>query len=215
MLYSYLKRFLRVTLGLFFISVGCYFSIQANVGLAPWDAFSMGLSYKTGMTYGDVMSYSGLAIILLDILMKEKVGFGTFMNALIIGRFTDILLWLDWLPQMNQFLPGVLMLFVGQFILAFGTFVYISPGLGAGPRDALMVALGKRLPKVPIGLVRGLLERTALVIGWLCGAKIGIGTVIAVFGISFIMQIVFHLVRFDVKSVKHANVFETISHLFV
>lgn len=214
MLFSYFKRFCHLTLGLFIVSIGCYFSIQANVGLAPWDAFSMGLSYKTGLSYGDIMALSGLLIIIFDILMKEKVGFGTFMNAVIIGHFTDLHLHLNWLPQMNSFILGVLMLFVGQFILAYGTYYYIKPGLGAGPRDGLMVGLAKRLPKVPIGIIRGSIEACALFIGWICGAKVGIGTVIAVFGISFILQFTFRLIKFDVKSVRHENIADTLHQWF-
>lgn len=83
-------------------------------------------------------------------------------------------------------------------------------GLGCGPRDALMVALGKRFSKAPIGLVRGLLEGSVLLIGWLLGAKVGLGTVIAVFGIGIIIEYTFKLFRFDVKGVQHENLLDTI-----
>ena len=76
-----------------------------------------------------------------------------------------------------------------------------------------MVAMGKRLHKLPIGLVRGLLEGTVLLIGWLLGAKVGLGTVISVFGISFILQWIFYLLHFDVKAVRHESIIETIKNI--
>ena len=85
--------------------------------------------------------------------------------------------------------------------------------MGAGPRDSMMVALGRRLNRFPIGAVRGILEGTVLFLGWLMGAKVGIGTVIAVFGISTIMQYTFKILSFDVKGVKHENLVDTINRV--
>ena len=73
-----------------------------------------------------------------------------------------------------------------------------------------MVALAKRLHKLPIGVIRSLLEGTVLIIGWLLGAKLGIGTIISVFGIGLILQFTFKLLRFDVKNVRHESVSDTI-----
>ena len=76
-----------------------------------------------------------------------------------------------------------------------------------------MTALSKRLPKVPVGYIRGMIEGTVLVIGYLMGAKVGLGTVISVFGISFLMQNTFKFFRFDLKSVQHENVVQTVRQL--
>ena len=72
-----------------------------------------------------------------------------------------------------------------------------------------MIALSKRLPSVSIGVIRGGIEGAALIIGWLLGAKVGIGTIISVFGIGFIIQYTFKLLRFNVKAVKHDSLFDT------
>ena len=72
-----------------------------------------------------------------------------------------------------------------------------------------MVGLVKRLRRVPVGLMRGILEGTVLLLGWLMGAKVGLGTIIAVFGISFLLEGVFRLFRFDVTAVEHQDLRET------
>ncbi len=213
MIREYLKRTTRLIFGLFLYGLGSYMGIQANVGLAPWEAFSMGIFYKTGMLYGDVVVFTGIIIIIIDFLLKEKIGFGTVLNAILIGKVVDLLNWIDILPKMENFWIGVLVLLAGQVVICLASYFYIGAGLGCGPRDALMVALGKRMNKLPIGLVRGLLEGTVLLIGWLMGAKIGIGTVIAVFGIGTIMEYTFRILHFDVKNIKHENFADTIRRL--
>ena len=81
--------------------------------------------------------------------------------------------------------------------------------MGAGPRDSLMVALGKKFPAIPIGIIRGSIEGTVLLIGWILGAKVGLGTVVYVFSIGFVLQNTFKLLHFDVKSVIHESVLDT------
>jgi uncharacterized membrane protein YczE len=191
-------------------AVGIYLTIQANIGLAPWEAFSVGLSQALGLTYGAVMVGSGLIIVFIDYLLKEKIGFGTLLNALLVGTFTDIIIELDPIPLMESFFPGVLLLLLGQVMICLGSFFYISAAGGCGPRDSLMVALGKRIDKVPIGVVRGALEGFVLIIGWILDAKVGVGTIISVFGIGFTLQLTFKLLRFDVKAVQHESCLDTI-----
>lgn len=205
----YLKRFSRLILGLFLYAVGIYFCVQANIGLAPWDAFSMGFSLLTGMSFGNIVVLSGIAIIGIDFLLKEKIGFGTLLNAILIGKFMDLIAWFDLIPRLTNFWGGLGLLLLGQFIISLASYLYIGSALGCGPRDALMVALCKRFPKASVGVIRAALEGSVLLIGALLGAKVGIGTVISLFGISVIIQWTFRLLHFDVKEIKHENFADT------
>lgn len=202
-------RTLKLIWGLFLFALGVVLTIQANIGLAPWDAFSVGVSNITGITYGNVVILTGVGILIFILLLKEKIGLGTILNTVLIGAMSDILLGLKIIPVMDNFFFGLIMLLVGQIVISFGSYFYIGQGLGSGPRDSLMIALSKRLPNVSIGIIRGGIEGTALIIGWLLGAKVGIGTIISVFGIGFIIQYTFKLLRFNVKAVKHDSLFDT------
>ena len=210
---EYTQRTIRLIFGLFLYGLGSYMGIQANVGLAPWEAFSMGIFYKTNILYGDIVVLTGVVIIVIDFILKEKIGFGTVLNAIMIGKVVDLCNWLDFIPKMHNFAVGVLVLLAGQVVICIASYFYIGAGLGCGPRDALMVAMGKRLHKLPIGLVRGILEGTVLLIGWLMGAKEGIGTVIAVFGIGTIMEYTFRILHFDVKAIKHEDFADTVRRI--
>lgn len=207
---NYLKRTGRLLFGLFLYSLGLTLSIQANVGLAPWDAFGMGVSNITGISYGNISILTGIVILIVVAgFLKEKIGLGTILNTLLIGFLVDLMQSIHLIPFMTNFFLGILMLLLSQIIISLASYFYISTGMGCGPRDTLMVALGKLLPKIPIGAIRGSIEGTVLLIGFLLGAKVGIGTVIAVFGISFILQYTFKLLKFDIKAVVHENIFET------
>ncbi len=210
---EYGKRTIKVLWGLLLYALGSYLTIQANIGLAPWEAFSIGISNVAPLSYGQVVVVTGILILVIDVLAKEKIGLGTILNTLLIGTFVDWFRSLQLLPMLENFWWGLLMLLVGNVVICLASYFYISPGMGCGPRDSLMVALGKRFHKLPIGLVRGLLEGTVLLIGWLLGAKVGLGTVVSVFGISFILQWTFHFLRFDVKAVHHESIFETIGNI--
>lgn len=201
---------MKLLFGLFLYAIGLQLSVHANIGLAPWDAFSIGVSYITGITYGNVSILTGIAIIIVVAgFLKEKIGLGTILNTILIGVFFDLIQSINLIPFMTNFFSGILMLLSGQVIVSLATYFYISSGMGSGPRDTLMVAMSKLFPKVPIGAIRGSIEGTVLVIGFLLGAKVGIGTVIAVFGISFILQATFKLLKFDIKALVHENIFET------
>lgn len=207
---GYSVRLVKLIFGLFLFALGSFLTIQANIGLASWEAFSMGIANLTNQTYGNILIFSGFVILIIDVLLMEKIGFGTILNTILIGTFVDLIQGMAAIPQMNSFISGVLMLLLGQVSICVGSYFYIGASLGCGPRDALMVALGKRLPNVPIGIIRGLIEGTVLLIGWLLGAKVGIGTVISVFGISFILEGTFKILHFDVTNIEHESVIDTV-----
>lgn len=210
---EYAIRTARLLFGLFLFALGQYLIIKANIGLSPWVAFSMGFSYLTGMTYGVATVVISFSVLAADYFLKEKIGFGTILNSLLIGPFVDMIHFFGVIPEMSSFLSGVAVLLIGQLAICVGSYFYIGASMGCGARDSLMVALCRRAPKVPVGAIRGLLEGTVLIVGWLLGAKVGIGTVISVFGIGFLLQLTFDFLRFDVKSIVHEDIADTVKTL--
>ena len=211
---NYPRRIARAVIGLIFFGCGSCCNIQANIGYGAWEAFSIGVGAKLGLSFGTVLQASGLVILIIDLLLRETIGLGTLLDIYIVGATADLLRGSGLVPVMTSFPAGVVMLLCGQLLLAVGSYFYISAGLSCGPRDALMVALCKRFPRTPVGVIRFFIEGGALLTGWLCGAKIGIGTLIAVFGISFLIQAVFAVMKFDVSSVKHESLITTARNLF-
>lgn len=199
---NFFRRFLYLLIGLFLYALGIVITMKANLGFAPWEVFHWGIGKTIGMTIGNVSILTGLLICVIVILMGEKLGLGTILNMILIGVFIDLLISLNLIPQVNGLISGAAMMIAGLFIISFGSYFYISSGFGAGPRDSLMVAI-KRKTKLPVGLCRGMLEISVVLTGWMLGGPVGIGTMLAAFGISFCIQIVFSLMKFEATSVQH------------
>lgn len=209
-----IKEILKSALGLFIFSIGVYLTIQANIGLAPWDCLSMGVSYRVGMSYGIVHTIISIIIVLIDVLLKEKIGYGTILDALLVGNYVDLIDHFITLPKIDSLPLSIAMVIVGLLIMGYGQVFYMDAAQGCGPRDSLLVALGKRFPRTPIGVVQTGMVGVALLIGWLLGGPVGIGTVISVFGLGSALQLVCRLLRFEPRDVVHKNVLETNKILF-
>ncbi len=204
-----IKEILKSAFGLFIFAIGVYLTIQANIGLAPWDCLSMGVSARVGYSYGIVHTAISILILVIDILLKEKIGYGTILDALLVGNYVDLIDHVITLPAFSSIPLRCIMVMVGLFIMGYGQYFYMDAAQGCGPRDSLLIALGKRFPKTPIGVVQTVMVGIALLIGWLLGGPVGIGTVISVFGMGTALQIVCKIMHFEPRDVVHKNVLET------
>lgn len=196
-----LFRLIKATIGLFLFAIGIVMTINANLGVAPWDVFHQGLSNTFGITMGRASIIVGLFIITLDIILGQSIGWASVMNILFIGSFMDLLMLNSLVPTFSGFFPNIIMILLGILIEGYGCWMYISVGLGAGPRDGLMVVLTRKTGK-SVRLVKSLLEVIATLIGYLLGGTIGIGTLIMAILGGQIFQFAFKTVKFDVGSVK-------------
>jgi len=203
-----LVRIFRLFLGLFLYALGIVLTMKAHIGFAPWEVFHAGIGTAIGMSIGNVSIVAGLAIGLLALIMGERLGAGTICNMVFIGIFIDLLLNLGIIPEMKGFFLGIALLVAGLFTIALASYFYISSGYGAGPRDSLMVALTKKT-HLPIGLCRGGLESLAVLIGWLLGGMVGVGTIVSALIIGFCIQITFRVLKFDPTKIHHEDLVST------
>lgn len=208
-----LKKLFQVLLGLFIYSFGVYLTIAANIGLAPWDCFCMGISQYTPLNYGSTMVLVSVAAILIQLLFQERIGFATILDALITGRLTQLFIDISPYPENHSTLLGIVLLLIGFLIIDLGIYVYMSAELGSGPKDGLMIVIGKKLPKIPIGIIGILLWSAVTLTGWLLGGSVGIGTIISVFVGGVVMHLFFDVIGFEPRKLKHKSLKETIKML--
>ncbi|MFZ2331092.1 MAG: hypothetical protein WAW45_05790 [Atribacterota bacterium] len=209
----YLLRITKLIWGLFLYSLGSVIIINAHIGYAPWDVFHVGAAKTMGVSIGTVAIVTGIFIGFLIFFLGEKIGLGTILNMVLIGGFIDIIFSINIIPLARTVLWSILMLMIALIMLALGTYFYISAGLGAGPRDSLMVALTRKTG-LPIGVCRGMIEVTVVTIGWKLGGMVGIGTIITAFTIGFWIQIIFKLFQFDATKIEHETFSQTYKGIF-
>ncbi len=203
-----LAEWLKIVWGLLVFAFGVHLTIFANIGLAPWDCLGMGIAKHTPLNYGLAMTTMAVVILGIDFLLKEHIGFGTIIDALFTGNFVQLFNDLNPLAENRNVWLGILLMLAGFVFMALGMWIYMSQAHGCGPRDALLVGLGKRLANIPIGIVEILLWAVVLLIGFVLGGPVGIGTLISTFGAGLVMQMVYNLIRFEPRSIRHRNVLE-------
>jgi uncharacterized membrane protein YczE len=178
-------RLTRCVAGLAMFGAGISLIIEAHLGAAPWDVFHQGVAELTGISVGNVIVIVGLLLLLLWIPLQQRPGVGTILNALEIGITVDLIMPL--IPSTDLLVVRVLYLAAGIVVVAIGSGLYIGSGLGAGPRDGLMLGLGRL--GLSVRLARTAIEITVLVIGVLLGGTVGVGTLAFTFGIGPLVQI--------------------------
>lgn len=200
--YPHHIRLLSLLAGLFLLGLSISLQVNANLGFASWTVLSDGISKRVGITLGNSEIAVSICIIAIDLLSREKMGFGTLANMFLVGTFIDLINSWGIIPPSPNLFVGILMLLAGSVILAIGCYLYIGAGYGAGPRDTLMVFVMKLTGK-SLALCRTAIELSVLAVGFLLGGQVGIGTVIQAATSGIIMGWIFRLFQFDAKAIPH------------
>ena len=159
--------------GLAIFGLGDSLLIQGGIGNAPWTVFAQGLTLKTGLSIGWATFIISVCVMLLWIPLNERVGFGTISNIVIIATFIQVGTII--FPKQNNFAIGVIFDFIGIALVGLGSALYITCGLGRGPRDGAMTGIHYKTG-IRVGRVRMGIEVTVLIIGWFLGGTVGLGT---------------------------------------
>ena len=169
------RRVVQLLIGLVLYGFGCALTIEAGLGVDPWTVFAQGLSVRTGIGIGWITNIVGFLVLLLWIPLRQKPGVGTIANILLVG--TSMQLVLAVVPPITGLPLQIAALLGGILTVAIASGLYIGARFGPGPRDGLMTGLNVRLGW-PIWLCRGLVELTVLIVGWVLGGNVGIGTIL-------------------------------------
>jgi len=159
--------------GLAIFGLGDSLLVQGDVGNAPWTVFSQGLTFKTGLSIGWATAIISIFVLLIWIPLNEKPGFGTLSNIVLIAAFIEIGTHI--FPKQTSTWAGITFALIGIAMVGLGSALYITCGLGPGPRDGAMTGIHFKTG-IRVGRVRMGIELVVLTIGWLMGGRVGIGT---------------------------------------
>lgn len=169
------KRVSILFFGLAIFGLGDGLIIQSGLGNAPWSVLAQGISLKSGLSIGTSTLIVGSLVLALWIPLRERPGFGTLSNIIIISLFIEIAT--NIFPEQKNILPGLIFTLVGIAMVGIGSSLYITCGLGPGPRDGAMTGLHQRTG-VRVGRVRLGLEVVVSIAGALLGGTLGLGTLL-------------------------------------
>ncbi|KKK33435.1 membrane protein [Salinicoccus sediminis] len=188
------KRWLFYVVGLIILALGIALTIKGRLlGLGSWDVLHYGLWQTFGLTIGSWAIITGAVIVLLTAIgMRRWPKIGVYINMFAIGVFIDIFNWL--IPDVEGWFAHSLIFALGLFVMAFGVAFYITPNLGAGPRDTLMLVLVEKF-NMKLSMARNVMELGAAVAGFLLGGPVFIGTVIIILGLGRLIEVFLPLTR--------------------
>jgi uncharacterized membrane protein YczE len=163
--------------GLFLCALGIICFLEARLGLPPWDVLHQGIARHTPLSFGAANEVVGLIVLTVAWALGARIWIGTVANAVLIGFFIIVLQPLHVVQELAGWPLGarIALLFAGLVCFGVGSAFYIGANLGAGPRDSLML-VGSRRTGHRIGVVRAILEISVLLIGFLLGGTVGVGT---------------------------------------
>ena len=212
---GYLLRILFCSAALALYGFSNLIGVKAGgAGTNAWNTLALGISGKSGLSFGTATFMVSLVIIIIDIVGQGQLGLGTVLNIILIPVFSDLFLILfSWLPTASGVITGTILSLIGQTLCSFATIFYMMPEMGCGPRDTLMVLVGKRFPRVPIGVIKFCVELAVLLAGVLLGAPFGPGTVLIMVLQAAIFQMVCRILRFEPRDITHEVFLETFRNI--
>lgn len=169
----WVRRGVQLVVGLLAYGIAIALLVRAGIGVPPWDVFAQGITRQTGIPFGLVVNLVGALVLLLWLPLRQKPGVGTVLNVLLIGSSAELGLWL--VPQQTVPWQQAVVFAGGLALLALATGMYLGARLGPGPRDGLMTGLHARTGW-PIWVVRTGIEVAVLLVGFVLGGQLGIGT---------------------------------------
>ncbi|MBT2583064.1 YitT family protein [Planococcus sp. ISL-109] len=180
-------RWLFFLIGMMFLGLGISMTIKGDrLGIGPWDVLHVGLYQNFGLTIGSWSIIAGFTLISLTSLVRRRwPQFGTWLNMLLIGLFIDLFNFL--IPDIHSLIGHILIFTAGIFVMGYGVGMYVSPKMGAGPRDDLMLILVQKTG-FSVSTIRTAIEMTVAVLGWMLGGPVGIGTVVIALLVGRIVQ---------------------------
>jgi uncharacterized membrane protein YczE len=179
-------RLINLFLGLVLFGVSMAMLVEAQLGLIPWDVLHQGISRHTGWTLGTTVIVVGFVVLLLWIPLRERPGFGTLSNVVVIGLVLDQTVRL--LPTPSGLAPRIALVAGGIALNAFATLLYLNARMGAGPRDGLLTGM-IRVTRLPPGVLKVAIEVSVVAVGWLLGGTVGIGTIAFALSVGPVIQV--------------------------
>jgi len=147
--------------------------VQSQWGASPWTVFAEGIAKHAQISLGWATAAISIVVLLGWIPLRQRLGFGTISNVIIIAYVLDLTTYAVSAPHVTWL--KVLYVVGAVLAIGIGSAFYLTCNLGPGPRDGLMTGLHNRL-NVSIVYIRLSIEAVVLTVGWLLGGNPGVAT---------------------------------------
>jgi uncharacterized membrane protein YczE len=172
--------------------------VQSQWGASPWTVFAEGIAKHAHVSLGWATALISVAVLIFWIPLRQRPGFGTISNVIIIAYVLDLTTYAVAAPHVVWL--KVVYVVGAVASIGIGSALYLTCNLGPGPRDGLMTGLHRQF-NVSVVYVRLSIELVVLTIGWLLGGTVGVGTAFFAATIGFSVGANLNLMEWTVKRV--------------
>lgn len=193
------KRLVLFFIGMSIIQFGVALFLKTGIGSDPFTVFTQGLANildKTGlrnlsivnMIAGRAEVTPGIAnmiilIVLFSIILivdRKRIKIGTLICVVGVGPIIDLgVKVVSYFPvESANVIIKMLLVLLGCFIIAVGFSIMSESNMGVAPNDMVPFIIQDKI-KFQYRWIRITIDATFLILGFILGGKIGIGTIIA------------------------------------
>lgn len=178
-----IRRVVMVCVGVFFMGFAISLLVYAAFGSDPCTCMNLGISSVLGLSLGMwQLSLNVIILLFMFLFSRHLIGIGTVINMVSIGFLVDFFrgIFAQIFPEPPTSPVRILVMLFAVVLLSFTAALYISPQLGVSPYDGLAFMIAEHL-HVQFRWCRIVCDVIAVIIGWLCGSVVGVGTVLTAF----------------------------------
>ena len=201
---AFLIKTLSILAGSIFFAMGVVAMLNADLGMNTWAVLDVGIQNHTGQSLGTITQITGFMALGVGWLLGFPPGYATIISIFFMGNAIDLLIRLQLMPHPSLLILRILLIFSSAVFFGVGSLLYVKPELGAGPRDSLMMGLIKKM-SLPVAYIRIGLELVVIVVGYLLGGPVGIGTLLSAVLVGYAVQIAFKLGGYD-RDADHMSI---------
>ena len=194
------SRLVQLLFGLILYGWSMAMMVESVLGLDPWDVFHDGVARHIPLSFGQVVIGVGALLLLLWIPLRQMPGIGTVLNVIVIGLAADA--GIAVMSEPDSLAARFALLIGGVVLNGLAGALYIGTHLGPGPRDGLWLGVVRKTG-LSVRLIRTIVEITVVVIGFLLGGVVGLGTIVYALAIGPIVQFFLPLVSVRLPGVDH------------
>ncbi|MEE0202323.1 MAG: DUF6198 family protein [Muricomes sp.] len=190
-----MKKPVLYIIGLISTCFGVAVILKTDWGLDAWNGVFAGLEMITPFSIGIWSIVIQSCFWLTASVMNKKTDWLCAIPILFKGIFLDLSKTaISFVNAPNNLISDSVYYFIGYFLIAIGTGIYVATGYPKMPIDGLMMALSVFF-SWSIKKARLLIELCGFILLLLVHGPLGIGTIIATFTIGYVVSTAHNLAR--------------------
>ncbi len=179
-------KLIKYISGMLLLTLAINLIVISQIGASPWDAVNAGLADITKFSFGTWTTLSGVVLVFfISIITKSKPVYMSVGIGLLTGVLIDF--WSIILNNLNL-IPGYGLGLMGIVLFALGISMYTKTDYPVNPIDNFMIGLMKKF-QLNYGQAKLITDIIGLIIAFIIGGPIGIGTLLIYLLVPILLQI--------------------------